>query len=128
MKLRGFDMTYTDHATGNGAAMTAIFVFGSNLEGHHLAGAARFAYEKYGAVWGEGIGRTGDAYAIPTMMALENIKPHIGVFIDYAAAHPQLKFHLTRIGSGIAGYDWGRDIRPIFPAELPSNITILEPI
>ncbi len=105
-----------------------IFVFGSNLLGQHLAGAARHAHENHGAIWGEGIGRTGNAYAIPTMMALEKIKPHIDVFIDYAVAHPELEFHLTRIGTGIAGYNWERDIRPMFPAELPLNITILEPI
>lgn len=105
-----------------------IFVFGSNLDGIHAGGAAKFAMFNHGAVWGEGVGRTGDAYAIPTMMSLERIKPHIDVFVDYAASHPQLEFNLTRIGTGIAGYDWQRDIRPLFPAELPSNITILEPI
>lgn len=43
-----------------------IFVFGSNLAGVH-GGAARFAYERFGAVWGEGIGLHGQTYAIPTM-------------------------------------------------------------
>lgn len=28
-----------------------IFVFGSNLEGLHAGGAARTAYEHFGAVW-----------------------------------------------------------------------------
>lgn len=28
-----------------------IFVFGNNLEGAHLGGAARIAYQKFGAVW-----------------------------------------------------------------------------
>jgi hypothetical protein len=28
-----------------------IVVFGSNLEGQHLGGAARTAYEKFGAEW-----------------------------------------------------------------------------
>jgi hypothetical protein len=32
-----------------------IFVFGSNLAGAHGGGAARFAYERFGAVWGEGL-------------------------------------------------------------------------
>lgn len=32
-----------------------IFVFGSNLAGAHGGGAARFAYERFGAVWGEGV-------------------------------------------------------------------------
>ena len=33
-----------------------IFVFGSNLAGAHGGGAARLAYERFGAVWGEGVG------------------------------------------------------------------------
>ena len=44
-----------------------IFVFGSNLAGAHGGGAARFAYERFGAVWGEGMGLHGQTYAIPTM-------------------------------------------------------------
>lgn len=44
-----------------------IFVFGSNKEGMHGGGAARIAYEEFGAKWGEGIGMTGRCYAIPTM-------------------------------------------------------------
>ena len=28
-----------------------IFVFGSNLAGHHAGGAARIAFNRFGAVW-----------------------------------------------------------------------------
>ena len=31
-----------------------IFVFGSNVNGFHGGGAARFAMNKFGAVWGNG--------------------------------------------------------------------------
>ena len=44
-----------------------IFVFGSNLAGAHGGGAARLAYNRFGAVWGEGVGLHGQTYAIPTM-------------------------------------------------------------
>lgn len=44
-----------------------VFVFGSNLEGQHAGGAARIAYDKFGAVWGQGVGPQGQCYAIPTM-------------------------------------------------------------
>ena len=44
-----------------------IFVFGSNLAGHHGGGAARIANIKFGAMWGVGVGLTGQSYAIPTM-------------------------------------------------------------
>ena len=30
-----------------------IFVFGSNLDGYHIGGAARIAKERFGAVWGQ---------------------------------------------------------------------------
>ena len=35
-----------------------IFVFGSNLTGAHGGGAARLAYNRFGAVWGQGVGRS----------------------------------------------------------------------
>ena len=44
-----------------------IFVFGSDLAGKHLGGAAKAAHNKFGAQWGVGVGLTGQAYAIPTM-------------------------------------------------------------
>ena len=31
-----------------------VFVFGSNLDGFHLGGAAMIAKERFGAVWGQG--------------------------------------------------------------------------
>ena len=35
------------------------FIFGSNLNGEHAGGAARQAYEDFGAEWGVGEGMTG---------------------------------------------------------------------
>ena len=43
-----------------------IFVFGSNYEGRHGAGAAKVAKEQFGAVYGMAEGLQGNAYAIPT--------------------------------------------------------------
>ena len=82
-----------------------IFVFGSNIEGEHMGGAARFACEKFGAEWGVGDGPTGQCYAIPTMHGgLEDIRPYAEKFIAYAKAHPMNRFLLTRVGCGIAGF------------------------
>ena len=82
-----------------------IFVFGSNLEGRHMGGAARFAYEKFDAEWGVGDGPTGRCYAIPTMHGgLESIRPYAEKFIAYAKEHPMNRFLLTRVGCGIAGF------------------------
>lgn len=82
-----------------------IFVFGSNLAGAHGGGAARLAYEQFGAVWGEGVGLQGKSYAIPTMQGgVDTIKPYVDAFIRFAKAHNRLTFLVTRIGCGIAGF------------------------
>lgn len=91
--------------------MKQVFVFGSNLAGRHGAGAARTAYNKYGARYGMGVGHYGDSYAIPTKdqnlqtMALIDIRTFVDGFILYANAHPKLEFKVTRIGCGLAGLD-----------------------
>ena len=91
-----------------------IFVFGSNLEGQHAGGAARLAYEKYGAEWGNGVGPQGRCYAIPTMHGpLSAIKPYVDDFIEYARRHPMNRFLLTRVGCGIAGFR-DEEMAPLF--------------
>ena len=91
-----------------------IFVFGSNLEGMHGGGAARLAYEKFGAIWGQGIGLQGQSYGIPTMHGgVEDIKPYVDEFIEFAKSHPELTFLVTRIGCGIAGFR-DEEIAPLF--------------
>ena len=93
-----------------------IFVFGSNLEGMHGGGAAWFAFRNFGAVMGCGVGHRGQTYAIPTMQGgVETIKPYVDAFIDYAKAHPELFFYVTRIGCGIAGFR-DKEIAPLFTA------------
>ena len=91
-----------------------VFVFGSNLAGQHGGGAARIAYETFGAEWGVGVGLTGQSYAIPTMQGgVETIKPYVDDFVAFAKAHQELFFYVTRIGCGIAGFR-DRDIAPLF--------------
>ena len=91
-----------------------IFVFGSNLEGMHGGGAALTAYKKFGAVWGQGVGLQGQSYAIPTMQGgVETIKPYVDEFIDFARKHPDLRFLVTPIGCGIAGFKPSQ-IAPLF--------------
>jgi hypothetical protein len=43
-----------------------IFVFGSNPEGRHGAGAAKIARNQFGAIYGQGEGLQGNSYALPT--------------------------------------------------------------
>lgn len=86
-----------------------VFVFGSNLQGLHMGGAAKVAFQKFGALWGVGNGPTGRSYAIPTMHGgPEAIRPYVAQFINYAVAHPHRRFLLTRIGCGIAGFTDGQ--------------------
>ena len=96
-----------------------IFVFGSNLAGNHAGGAARLAYVKWGAVWGQGVGLQGQTYAIPTMHGgVEAIRPYVEEFIRFAETHPEQVFLVTEIGCGIAGFT-PDEIAPLFAAAVP---------
>ncbi|MCQ2606552.1 MAG: hypothetical protein MJ204_08460 [Bacteroidales bacterium] len=91
-----------------------IFVFGSNLQGMHGGGAAHAALEHFGAVWGQGVGLQGQSYAIPTMHGgVDVIKPYVDEFIQFAKEHSELRFLVTPIGCGIAGFQV-EDIAPLF--------------
>ncbi|MEO9231646.1 MAG: hypothetical protein ABI216_22210 [Devosia sp.] len=102
-----------------------VFVFGSNLAGRHGAGAALYARENRGAIYGQGVGRQGDSYAIPTKdhsiktLPLDEIKPYVEEFCEYARANRHEVFEVTKIGCGLAGYS-KEDIAPMF-ARAPDN-------
>ena len=89
-----------------------IIVFGSNTEGRHGAGAALMAKQKWGAVYGNPKGRQGQCYAIVTKdlqrgkrsVPLAEIEAQIVELVEYASAHPELEFLVTRIGTDLAGY------------------------
>lgn len=106
----------------------SIFVFGSNLAGRHGKGAALFAKQNHGAIYGQGIGLQGDSYAIPTKdehlktLPLPRIKEYVDEFLDFARTHPELEFGVTRIGCGLAGYK-DHEIAPMF-AGAPSNCSL----
>jgi len=98
-----------------------IFVFGSNLAGFHGGGAAELAME-WGAVWGQAVGLQGKTYAIPTMFkSVEEMKPYIDDFLIFAKAHPELKFLVTELGCGIAGFT-PKDVAPLFKMVIDENI------
>ena len=91
-----------------------VFVFGSNLAGCHAGGAARVACQRFGAVWGQGVGLQGQSYAIPTMQGgVETIAPYVDEFIEFAKSHPDMTFLVTPIGCGIAGFT-PRELAPLF--------------
>lgn len=103
-----------------------MFVFGSNLAGRHGKGAALEAVRKWGAVYGQGSGRQGNAYAIPTKDArlqvrtLDQIDLSVGDFVAHAINNPRDSFLVTAIGCGLAGYDPAQ-IAPLF-ADAPENV------
>lgn len=106
-------------------AANEIFVFGSNLAGFHGGGAARAALNEFGAIWGQGVGLQGQSYAIPTMQGgVETIKPYVDEFIDFARAHTEYTFLVTRIACGIAGFT-AREIAPLFAKAIDMENVIL---
>jgi hypothetical protein len=105
-----------------------VFVFGSNLAGRHGKGAALWARQHRGAIYGQGHGPQGNSYAIPTKdfalrtLPLDHIEKEAAVFLAYAETHPHLTFQLTPIGCGLAGYTPSA-IAPFF-AEAPANVIL----
>lgn len=101
-----------------------VFVFGSNEAGRHGKGAAQFAREHRGALYGQGFGRQGDSFGIPTksgklfILPLEQIAAYVNSFLAYAAAKEE-KFQVTRIGCGEAKYR-DEQIAPLF-VDAPAN-------
>lgn len=82
-----------------------VIVFGSNIFGFHDAGVAELANRKFGAIYGQAEGHNGQSYAIITDgVPYSKTKSDIRNFIEYAKRHPNLKFIVTKIGCGMAGY------------------------
>ncbi len=115
-----------------------IFVFGSNPEGRHGAGAAKVAREVFGAKYGVGEGLTGNSYALPTKdlrvkenrglrsIPRETIVESIQKLYETARRMPDKKFKVAYRNTNTAslnGYtglemiDMFKDAGPI-----PSNI------
>ena len=90
-----------------------VFVFGSNALGHHAGGAAKTAFEKFGAVWGQGHGMQGMSYAIDSMSGNSALQKDIADFVKFAKTHPEKRFFVTPIGCGIAGKH-PADVAPMF--------------
>ena len=91
-----------------------IFVFGSNIHGVHNGGASAYALHYFSAINGQAEGLQGQSYAIPTDGVNVN-ELYLGIrrFHDFAQAHPELIFYVTRIGCGTAGWSVFR-VAPMF--------------
>lgn len=104
-----------------------VIIVGTNLNGHHNGGAADQAYEHFGLAWGVSEGISGHTYAFPTLgyemekldtIELEAMRDNL---FTTANALTSVKFYLTPVGTGIAGFKL-EEIEPLF-TNLPSNIT-----
>lgn len=102
------------HTDGTLPQMGEIFVFGSNLQGVHGAGAAKLALENYGARMGFGKGLCGESYAIPTReyhrgsrqvtsLSLMEIRQHVESFCQTTLLWPHYSWWVTAVGCGRAG-------------------------
>lgn len=105
-----------------------VFVFGSNLAGRHGKGAALWAHNNRGAIYGQGQGLQGRSYAIPTkdrnlvVLQLDIIKGYVRMFLEDVKLNPELEFFVTPIGCGLAGYSYDQ-VAPFFE-DVPSNVEL----
>lgn len=86
-----------------------IFVFGSNTEGRHGQGAAKWALINAGAIYGQPMGWQGQSYAIMTKDLTKRVHPsvnkdtiqwQIGVLYHNANQNPDLEFLIAYSGTG----------------------------
>lgn len=128
--------SYEGYVTPN---QDTIFVFGSNPEGRHGAGAARTAREKFGAIYGQGEGLQGNAYALPTKdlrikennglrsISAEQITENIRKMYDVAKQNPSKKFKVAYTNelneTTLNGYSGAEMIKMFKDAgPIPSNV------
>ena len=124
-----------------------IFVFGSNPEGRHGAGSAKVAREQFGAIYGQGEGLQGSAYALPTTelryhlrdkhgkysMNEETIVENIKRLYQCAEENPEKKFKVAYRNQPnertLCGYS-GRELMAMFKkacgGNYPDNIYFSE--
>lgn len=101
--------------------VTNIFVFGSNRQGRHGKGAALTARLHHGAIYGQAHGLQGNSYAIVSKelrtgypsVTFSELTRNIIEFREFAASHPTLHFNITRVGCGLAGFNW-EEVGPLF--------------
>lgn len=132
------------------SSLSSVFVFGSNPEGRHGAGAARYAVLNYGAIYGKGRGLQGCSYALPTKnltagytepatgikyltagvrsLTPQQIEANIAELYEHAASNPHYTYYIayTMDGRNLNGYS-GEEMRDMFMhTEPPENIVFHE--
>jgi hypothetical protein len=113
-------------------APNQIFVFGSNTQGRHGAGAAACAARYFGAIYGQAKGRQGQSYAIITKDLTQKIHPSISILdiakqieelYNYARQNPELEFLVAYSGDGVNlnGYS-SAEMARMFSGDIPDNV------
>lgn len=116
-----------------------VFVFGSNPEGRHGAGAAKTARDKFGAIYGQGEGLQDNSYALPTKdlrvkennsyksISPEQITESIKKMYEVARQHPDKQFKVAYTNglnqATLNGYTGAEMIKMFKDAgPIPSNV------
>ena len=110
-----------------------IFVFGSNTEGRHGAGAAATAARLFGAKYGQAKGPQGKSYAIVTKDLTKDKHPSVSKkeiinqikdLYFYAEKHPKLEFLIAYNGTGKnLNYYTPQEMAEMFArSNIPTNI------
>ncbi len=115
-----------------------IFVFGSNTQGRHGKGAALFAKQKCGAIYGQARGRQGQSYAIVTKdltmdynlpsVEMISIRAEVCALYEHAKRNPDLNFLVAYSGTGTNLNNYSnQEMADIFyMKDIPSNIVFEE--
>lgn len=121
----------------NKLEVNQIFCFGSNTQGRHSKGAALFARQKCGAIYGQPSGFQGQSYAIVTKDLTKSVHPsiskdaiikQIGALYEFARQNLTLEFLIAYSGSGtnLNGYS-NKEMAEMFAREeIPENIVFEE--
>lgn len=131
------------HYVGNiTPSQDTIFVFGSNPEGIHGAGAAAVAVRYFGAIYGIGEGLQGQSYALPTKdlrvrknnglrsISPQNITAAVRKMYEVARKNPDKNFKIAFRNTDevtLNGYS-GWEMIDIFLAAgpMPENVWVSE--
>lgn len=114
-----------------------IFVFGSNPEGRHGAGAAAVAKYKFGAKLGQGSGLMGRSYGIVTKdlrkrihpsISTSDIRKQIKTLYAFAEINPQYEFYIAYSSKGpyLSGFTPQQMADMFSCATIPENIVFEE--
>lgn len=127
-------MRETYNGTIKKLAPNHIFVFGSNTQGRHGAGAALWAKENAGAVYGQPYGLQGQSWAIITKDLTKDKHPSISAdhiiqqlrVLAFIASHtkPDVKYFVAYSGTvpGLNGYNCRQMARMFASIDWSENV------